>query len=209
MTYVFTKVGDFVLEDMYHGITLRVKTVPSEEDSASCEVLAGLIQSLFAVSSANYAFSSKPSLRQPSKMKVVKKENSVTSLLQDMTQVSSSRANSAIKKANYRIICTIMAIISREHKHGCLFKRTDSFPAITALGGDSLMKAPDRTKFQAVFAKIESFLMAILVASCYCLVLWVCVLPFFALGLVNSSGRSLCKCRLPISATLSFQYWRL
>ena len=46
---------------------LRVKTVPSEEDSASCEVLAGLIQSLIAVSSANYAFSSKPSLRQPLK----------------------------------------------------------------------------------------------------------------------------------------------
>ena len=45
----------------------RVKTVPSEEDSASCEVLAGLIQSLIAVSSANYAFSSKPSLRQPLK----------------------------------------------------------------------------------------------------------------------------------------------
>ena len=42
----------------------RVKTVPSEEDSASCEVLAGLIQSLIAVSSANYPFSSKPSLRQ-------------------------------------------------------------------------------------------------------------------------------------------------
>ena len=46
---------------------LRVKTVPSEEDSASCEVLAGLIQFLIAVSSANYAFSSKPSLRQPLK----------------------------------------------------------------------------------------------------------------------------------------------
>ena len=45
----------------------RVKTVPSEEDSASCEVLAGLVQSLIAVSSANYAFSSKPSLRQPLK----------------------------------------------------------------------------------------------------------------------------------------------
>ena len=46
---------------------LRVKTVPSQEDSAACEVLAGLIQSLIAVSSANYAFSSKPSLRQPLK----------------------------------------------------------------------------------------------------------------------------------------------
>ena len=41
----------------------RVKTVPSEEDSASSEVLAGLIS--IVVSSANYAFSSKPSLRQP------------------------------------------------------------------------------------------------------------------------------------------------
>ena len=46
---------------------LVVKTVPSEEDSASCEVLAGLIQSLIAVSSANYPLSSKPSLRQPLK----------------------------------------------------------------------------------------------------------------------------------------------
>ena len=50
----------------------RVKTVSSEEDSASCEVLAGLIQSLIAVSSANYAFSSKPSLRQP--LKTFRKE---------------------------------------------------------------------------------------------------------------------------------------
>ena len=46
---------------------LRVKAVPSEEDSASCGVLADLIQSLIAVSSAIYAFSSKPSLRQPLK----------------------------------------------------------------------------------------------------------------------------------------------
>ena len=45
----------------------RVKTVRSEEDSASCEVLVGLIQSLIAVSSANHTFSSKPSLRQPLK----------------------------------------------------------------------------------------------------------------------------------------------
>ena len=44
-----------------------VKSVPSEEDSASCEVLAGLIQSLIAVNSANYAFFSKPSFRQPLK----------------------------------------------------------------------------------------------------------------------------------------------
>ena len=46
---------------------LRVKTVPSEKDSASFEVLAGLIQSLLAVSSANYALSSELSLRQPLK----------------------------------------------------------------------------------------------------------------------------------------------
>ena len=45
----------------------RVKTDPSEEDSASCKVVAGLIQSLIAVRSANDAFSSKPSLRQPLK----------------------------------------------------------------------------------------------------------------------------------------------
>ena len=45
----------------------RVKTVPSEEDSASCEVLADLIQSVTAISSAHYAFSSKPTLRQPLK----------------------------------------------------------------------------------------------------------------------------------------------
>ena len=35
---------------------LRVKTVPSEEDSASCEVLAGLFQSVIAISNANCAF---------------------------------------------------------------------------------------------------------------------------------------------------------
>ena len=46
---------------------LRVKTLPSEEDSASCEVLACLVQSLIAVSSANYALFSKLSLRQPLK----------------------------------------------------------------------------------------------------------------------------------------------
>ena len=46
---------------------LRVRNVPSEEDSASCEVLAGLIQSVIAISSAHYAFSSKPTLRQPLK----------------------------------------------------------------------------------------------------------------------------------------------
>ena len=42
---------------------LRVKTAPSEEDTATYEVLAGLIQSLIAVSRANYALSSKLSLR--------------------------------------------------------------------------------------------------------------------------------------------------
>ena len=54
----------------------RVKTVPSEEGSVSCEVLAGLIQSLIAVSSTNYAFSSKPSLRQP--LKTFRKEIMLT-----------------------------------------------------------------------------------------------------------------------------------
>ena len=43
---------------------LRVRNVPSEEDSASCEVLAGLIQSVIAISSAHYAFSSKLTLRK-------------------------------------------------------------------------------------------------------------------------------------------------
>ena len=52
---------------------LRVKTVPSEEDSASCEVLAGLIQSLIAVNTVNYALSSKLPLRQP--LKTFQKEN--------------------------------------------------------------------------------------------------------------------------------------
>ena len=36
---------------------LRVKTVPSEEDFASRGVLAGLIQSVIAISSVNYALS--------------------------------------------------------------------------------------------------------------------------------------------------------
>ena len=42
---------------------LQVKTVPPEEDSASFGVLAGLIQSLFDISSVNYAFASKLKLR--------------------------------------------------------------------------------------------------------------------------------------------------
>ena len=36
---------------------LRVKVVPSEEDSASCGVLVDLLQSVTAIHSANYAFS--------------------------------------------------------------------------------------------------------------------------------------------------------
>ena len=46
---------------------LRVKIVPSEEDSASCEVLAGLFQSVIAISNASCAFSSEPTLRYPLK----------------------------------------------------------------------------------------------------------------------------------------------
>ena len=42
---------------------LRVKVVPSEEDSASCGVLADLIQSFIAIGSVNYTFSSKLPLR--------------------------------------------------------------------------------------------------------------------------------------------------
>ena len=46
---------------------LRVKTVRSEENSASWRALAGLIQSLIAVSNVNHALSSKLQLRQPLK----------------------------------------------------------------------------------------------------------------------------------------------
>ena len=42
---------------------LRVKVVPSEEDSASCGVLADFFQSVTAIHSANYAFLSKLPLR--------------------------------------------------------------------------------------------------------------------------------------------------
>ena len=38
---------------------LRVKTAPSEEYSASCGVLPGLMLSLIAISKVNYALSSK------------------------------------------------------------------------------------------------------------------------------------------------------
>ena len=46
---------------------LRVKTVPSEEDSASCGVLAGLIKSLIAVSYVNCVLPSELLLREPLK----------------------------------------------------------------------------------------------------------------------------------------------
>ena len=54
---------------------LRVKFVPSEEDTASFGVLVDLFQSLTAIRSTNYAFLSKLSLRQPLKMKAVAKIN--------------------------------------------------------------------------------------------------------------------------------------
>ena len=71
----------------------RVGTVPSEDDSASCEVLAGLIQSLIAVSSANYAFSSKPSLRRPLKIEVVEKEKFCFFVVTKEIEISGSRVN--------------------------------------------------------------------------------------------------------------------
>ena len=46
---------------------LRVKSAPSDEDSAFCGVLAGLIQSIIAISNVNYAFSTKLRFRQPLK----------------------------------------------------------------------------------------------------------------------------------------------
>ena len=102
----------------------RVKTVQSEEDSASCEVLAGLIQPLIAVSSANYVFSSKPSLRQPSK-KVMEKENSVFSLIQDMSKIGSSRANTAIEQVTYCSINTIWQQLAGDTSTGaCLSQLT-------------------------------------------------------------------------------------
>ena len=55
---------------------LRVKIVPSEENSASCGALAYTSQSVTAIHSAIYAFSSKFSLRQPLKFEVVLKKNS-------------------------------------------------------------------------------------------------------------------------------------
>ena len=46
---------------------LRVQDVPSEEDSASCGVLADLFLCVTGIHSANYAFLSKLPLRQPLK----------------------------------------------------------------------------------------------------------------------------------------------
>ena len=66
------------------------KVVPSEEDSASGGVLADLIQSVIAVNSANYALSSKLSLRQPLKMWMETKIN------------SSSRFNSEFRSSRAR-----------------------------------------------------------------------------------------------------------
>ena len=42
---------------------LRVKVVSSEEDSASCGVLADLIQSFIAIGNVNYTFALKLPLR--------------------------------------------------------------------------------------------------------------------------------------------------
>ena len=42
---------------------LRVEVVPSEEDSASCGVLADLVQSFIAIGSVNYTFALELSLR--------------------------------------------------------------------------------------------------------------------------------------------------
>ena len=85
----------------------RVKTVPSEEDSVFCEVLAGLVESLIAVSSANYAFSRNHHLDSLEKVEVVKKENSVFSLIHDTSKISSSRVSTATKQTIYRTISTI------------------------------------------------------------------------------------------------------
>ena len=135
----------------------RVKTVPSKEDSASCEVLAGLIQSVIAISSAHYAFSSKPTLRQPLKMQVVEREKSSSFEVIQEIEISSSRAVTTRKYENYYIISTFEAAISRGHKHGCLVKLIDSFLVITASCNASLKKALVRTKFSPFWQKFESF----------------------------------------------------
>ena len=135
----------------------RVKTVPSEEDSASCEVLAGLIQSVIAISSAHYAFSSKPTLRQPLKNASGGKEKSNFFEVTQEIEMSSSRAVTTRKYENYYIISTFEAAISRGHKHGCLVKLIDSFLVITASCNASLKKALVRTKFSPFWQNFESF----------------------------------------------------
>ena len=55
---------------------LRVKIVPSEENSTSCGALVDLFQPVIAIRCANYAFSSKLSLRRLLKTEVVVKMNS-------------------------------------------------------------------------------------------------------------------------------------
>ena len=135
----------------------RVKTVPSEEDSASCEVLAGLIQSVIAISSAHYAFSSKSTLRQPLKNASGGKEKSSFIEVTQEIEMSSSRAVTTRKYENYYIISTFEAAISRGHKHGCLVKLIDSFLVITASCNASLKKALVRTKFSPFWQKFESF----------------------------------------------------
>ena len=135
----------------------RVKTVPSEEDSASCEVLAGLIQSVIAISSAHYAFSSKPTLRQPLKNASGGKEKSSFVEVTQEIEMSSSRAVTTRKYENYYIISTFEAAISRGHKHGCLVKLIDSFLVITASCNASLKKALVGGKCSPFWQKFESF----------------------------------------------------
>ena len=177
---------------------LRVRNVPSEEDSASCEVLAGLIQSVIAISSAHYAFSSKPTLRQPLKNASSGKEKSSFFKVTQEIEVSSSRAVTTRKYENYYIISTFEAAISRGHKHGCLVKLIDSFLVITASCNASLKKALVRTKFSPFWQKFESFSDSgriFLQSSCSVGV----SLESFAQNLFNSVGRYLNKDTLPSS----------
>ena len=55
---------------------LRVKIIPSEEDSASCGALADFFQSVTAIHSAKYAFLSDLSLKHPLKIELAVKINS-------------------------------------------------------------------------------------------------------------------------------------
>ena len=177
---------------------LRVRNVPSEEDSASCEVLAGLIQSVIAISSAHYAFSSKPTLRQPLKNASGAKEKSSFFEVTQEIEMSSSRAVTTRKYENYYIITTFEAAISRGHKHGCLVKLIDSFLVITASCNASLKKALVRTKFSPFWQKFESFSDSgriFLQSSCSVGV----SLESLAQILFNSVGRYLNKDTLPSS----------